>query len=204
MSLGDIILNIMVFEHHLKIAGCKIGEDALCATKMLFEKYIQYSKAYTLSLHASFIPKIVMVNIDFKLDFPIDRNKLNKLMNLPQYSNIVKISECESTGSSNVNIKIYKKKPENYNYKRHTFINNAFVEDDIGKINPYKPKKKRSTKYTTFIVFSSSKIILSGKYLCEMERAYKFFVTETMKNREFIEEKLKVPEGDFNTFMNED
>ncbi len=61
-----------------------------------------------------FLFKLVMMNLDFKLDFSIDRAQLNKLMNDPKYADKVHMSEYESTSHANVNIKMLKKKSPDF------------------------------------------------------------------------------------------
>ena len=67
--------------------------------------------------------------------------------------------------------------------------------------NPYKTKKTKKKEYTTFIVFSSSEIILSGRYEQEMKSDYEFFVSEVIGNKNVIEEKIKEPDTDLLTFL---
>jgi len=226
LSLGSFNLNIMMFDNNFKIAGCKTDNDAIKATEILWQNYIKPQNAFKIAnndfenlsennMNPRFVFKLVMMNVDFKLDFPIDRHELNLLMNSEKYNETIKMSQCESTAHSSVNIKLFKKKPINYEYKCLVIpLNN----DDpyittTGNKNPYKPQKKRKTnritskstktepKYTTFIVFSSSKIILSGKYEDSMKVAYNFFIEETFKNKNLIEEKIKEPQTDFITYM---
>jgi len=225
LSVGNYNLNIMVFKKSFKIAGCKNDEDAKIATKILWRDFIEPLNAYTLTedsptyssepLVPKFVFKRAMMNVDFKLNFPIDRDRLNHLMNEEKYKRIVHLSGYESTAHSSVNIKLFKAKPADYNYECLVMaVGEPPRLELIGKINPYKsrkpkkPKKenekrarKDEPKYTTFIVFSSSKIILSGKYMECMKEAYTFFIMETHQNKTLIEERIEAPKVDFLTYI---
>lgn len=210
LSIGDIILNIMMFKDNFKIAGCKKGDDAVEAMMILWQDYISKisskTGAWTKKLdfkteQPRFIFRLVMRNADFKLDFYIDREKLNELMNRSQYSDKIYMSQCETTGNTNVNIKMYTQEPVDYQHdclvmprgKEAYFIK---VDD-----NPYMTKKPGKKEYATFLVFSSSKIILSGRYEDDMKDMYEFFVKEVMKHRDLIEEKIEKPKFDLMTHL---
>ena len=53
---------------------------------------------------------------------------------------------------------------------------------------------KPPKKYNTFIVFSSSEIILSGRFHSSMKAAYEFFVHVVMSSKNQIQETLKAPD----------
>ncbi len=217
ISIGKLILHIMMFKNNFKIAGCKEDDNAVEATMILWQDYItKISEGWRLkdsidTTHPSgsaeikedpkFVFKLVMRNVDFRLGFFIDRASLNKFMNSPKYANYVSMSLCETTGTTNVNIKMYTNKPKGYTYnclvmpcdRKPYFINILH--------NPYKPKKPKKDKFTTFIVFSSSEIILSGRYEENMREMYEFFVKECIKHREDIEEKVVKPKTDLLTHL---
>ena len=54
-------------------------------------------------------------------------------------------------------------------------------------------KEKKKEIYTTFIVFSSSETILSGKYDSSMKENYEFFNKIINENRDKLEEKIRKP-----------
>lgn len=202
MSIGDLILNIMIFKDNFKIAGCKSMDHAIKAVKLLWDVNIKNLKdGYTLKKnhlgneHPSFLFRLVMKNVDFKLGFFIDREELNKLMNKKEYSHIVYMSQCETTGHTNVNIRIFCERPEDYNYDCLIIPSDKDAYFVKVKDNPYKIEKKKKDKIT-FIVFSSSEIILSGRYDSEMKRAYDFFIKTVFDHRNIIEEKIKKPQED--------
>lgn len=206
LSIGkQPLLNIMLFKDNLKIAGCKNIEDAQEAILVLWQDFIAKMipkgkaverTAWKLKNGAKqprFVFETVMRNVDFQLGFPIERRKLNILMNDEMYRNQVFMSQYEPTGHTNVNIKMYSIKPPKFKYdclviplKGDAFF---IALDDI----PYKnPKKKaKEKKYITFIVFSSSEIILSGKYEANMKDMYNFFVKTVFTHKDVIRERLK-------------
>ena len=205
LSIDKIILNIMLFKNNFKIAGCKNDDDAVEASMILWQNYILPSKRWSIisdEKHPKFVFCLVMRNVDFRLGFFIDRKELNRLMNDKKYSNKIFMSQHESTAHTNVNIKMFAKKPRGYMHDCLVMPQNK--ESYFVKLrhNPYKPKKKKKAKYTTAIVFSSSEIILSGRYDETMKKSYEFFVKTTVSNRKLIEEKLKSPDQDLIAHLN--
>lgn len=208
MSLGKKdrpLLNIMLFKSSFKIAGCKNREDAIEAIMVLWQDYIvNKPKTWKLATGVTnprFVFETVMRNVGFKLGFAIERPALNTLMNEEKYQDHVFMSQYEPSAHTNVNIKMFSEKPKNFRYdclvipldtKRKPFF--------IYLTNiPYKVEKKKQKiqgKYTTFIVFSSSETILSGRYDQNMEEMYNFFVTAAFKNKKAIEENLQAPNQD--------
>jgi hypothetical protein len=206
LSIGSVILNMMLFKDNFKIAGCKDNDDAVEAALIAWQDYIvkipncwKFRPQFD-DKEPRFIFRLVMRNVDFKLGFFIDRKALNKLMNSKKYDDKVFMSQCETTGHTNVNIKMYAHQPDGYDYdclvlpedKKYYFIK---LESNIYKV------KKAKKEYTTFIVFSSSEIILSGKYEDEMKLYYEFFISEVFKNKSLIEEKIEEPGVDLLTFL---
>lgn len=198
MSIGKINLNIMMFKDSLKIVGCKDTDDAGEAMMILWENYIRKSRVplYTLKPNETdvrFLFKVVMRNVDFKLGFFVDRQTLNTLMNSTKYKEEILMSQYETTEHTNVNIKMFSKKPKGFLYDCLIYNINPKKPPHFVKYsnNPYKnPKKKKKPNYITFIVFSSSEIILSGRYDSMMKKRYEFFVNEMFKNRKIIEENI--------------
>jgi hypothetical protein len=138
-----------------------------------------------------------MRNVDFKLGFYIDRENLNLLMNDPRYSDRIFMSQFETTGHTNVNIKMFSRRPDNFTFDC-LVIPTSKYEPYFIKLtsNPYKnQKKKEKDKYITFIVFSSSEIILSGRYDSVMKDMYEFFVETVFVNRRIIEENVHPPDA---------
>lgn len=206
LSIGDIILNIMLFKNSFKIAGCKKDDDAVEVSMILWQNHIRpvlNSFKTPNGEDPRFLFLLVMRNVDFRLGWPIDRQKLNKLMNDSRYSDRISMSQCETTSHTNVNIKMFSKKPKGFDYDCLVIPIDVKKEPYFVKMNknPYKSKKKKKKKYITFIVFSSSEVILSGRYEKNMKEAYEFFVAEVFKNKSAIEEKIEVPTVDLLTHL---
>jgi hypothetical protein len=217
ISIGNKNLNIFIFNNKLKIAGCKKLKQAEDVMIVLWNILGSIKNSYTVRTFEHilndpkidmdikdkinlldkkefddsprFIFEVVMSNVDFKLGFKIDRKKLNNLMNSEKYSNIVHISRFETTGNTNVNIKMFTTKPKNYVHHYLTFRDNV---PSVGTIehNIYDFKKKKKVKYNTFLVFRSSKVIESGCYSESMGEMYDKFISIINNNRCSIEEKI--------------
>jgi len=194
LSIGTINLNIMLFKDNFKIAGCKNYEDAITATKLIWNYISKIKDSFTFKddyKNAYFEFRLVMRNVDFKLGFIIDRIKLNNIMNTKKYENKIHICQCESTGHTNVNIKILSEKPPNFEFDTLTYPTGS-DEPVLAKTKETLfSKNKKKNEYVTFIIFSSSEIILSGKYYKSMKSLYEFFIPEIVKNKHLIEEKLE-------------
>ena len=197
VSVGDQpLLNIMMFRDNFKIAGCKDKDDAVEAILILWQDYIMKSTSWRLKKgykKPKFAFETVMRNVDFKLGFPIERPALNALMNDARYVKWVAMSQYESTGHTNVNIKMRSIRPADFTYECLVFPKRRkpyFI--NITKV-PFK-KDKPEKKYVTFIVFSSSEIILSGRYYDNMKEMYEFFVSTIFSNKHIVCEHLHEPD----------
>lgn len=207
----DLLLNIMIFNGCFKIAGCKRIEDAYEATMILWEEYIRHDKtlwSYVVKPDEDdkifFLTEMVMRNIDFHLGFCISREQLNYLMNKPEYKDIVHLSQYESTEHTNVNVRMKAPKPDSFRYDVLVYKNMKddkpyFTETSSNNFGKAKVKKK----YTTFIVFSTSEIILSGRYIENMKNVYNFFVNTVLSHRDILEEQVGKHSKPF-SFIEED
>jgi hypothetical protein len=207
LSVGtQPLLNIMMFKDSFKVAGCKSLNDAVEAVLILWQDYIygyrnkigaDGAKAWSLKPGEEtpkFIFETVMRNVDFKLNFPIERSALNSLMNRAEFSKKVFMSQYEATGHTNVNVKMYSVKPNGFLYDMLVIPDPEVWQPYFVKaeVNIFKtPKKKSKPAYVTFIVFSSSEIILSGRYDENMKEMYEFFVGTVFSHRGLVEEKLR-------------
>ena len=204
ISLGSKLFNVMMFDSTLGIQGCKKVEDAMEVVMILWEEYIlKIPNSYSLLddgvYHQPlFIFSESMTNVKYKLGFYIDREKINSLMNKPKYNNYIYMSQFEATGHTGVNVKMYSNKPDNMKYKTLVYNEDHF-ETVYVKNNVYDKKKKK--RFNTFIVFSSSEIILSGKYYESMKESYNFFNSIIEKNKDQIKEVITQPEQDLITFL---
>jgi hypothetical protein len=200
LSVGKYpMLNIMMFKDNLKIAGCKSVDDAAEALMILWQDYIvKKPHLWKLKKGATtprFQFQVVMKNVDFKFGFPIERNELNVLMNDPIYSDKVFMSQYEPTGQTNVNIKMHSVKPDGFKYDCLVIPlegNPYFVA--VSELTYKNPKKKtKGGKYITFIIFSSSEVILSGRYDGNMKEMYEFLVDVVMTHKNQIQEVIYNP-----------
>ena len=213
LSLGpdQPLLNIMLFKDNFKVAGCKKVDDAMEAIMFLWSTYlVDYQDLWRLKpcvtkkigpyagsrkIHPQFAIEPVMTNVDFKLGFPIERPALNRLLNQPEFRHMIDGADYEPTSQTNVSCRIYSNKPEDFAYDwLHIPVDTrkrAFVK-------PLKAvtwrKMKAPKKFNTFIIFSSSEIILSGRFASSMKAAYEFFVNVVMREKSQIEENLIAPD----------
>lgn len=205
LSLGDILINIMVFKDNLKLAGNKSLENAMESVMILWEDYIRdvpsrwnYREGFSKN-EVKFLFSLSMKNLNFDLGFPIDRYKLNKLMNNPEYRSKIHLSKYESTSDTNVNIKMRAIKPKEHKYDMLTYNNdcNTCVRSQTSELLFSKGKKKKD-EFITFIVFSSAQTNLSGRYHEVMKEYYNFFINTTKKHRKQIEENIEEPANKIN------
>lgn len=204
IALEDVIPNAMIFKDKIKIVGCKKIEDAVEVVRLLWEeyispipkswKYITSPAPITKKQMPHFVFEQVMKNGKFNFDFPIDRISLTRLMNSEKYKSIVKMAVYENTKQTCVKTRMYVRKPENFSYKCLIFPSKRNPKMLSININPYE-KDEVNEKYNTFIVFSSSQTILSGRHDSDMKRVYEFFMKEIIKNRDIVEETIEEKEG---------
>jgi hypothetical protein len=230
LSIGGILINIMIFKDSCKIAGSKTFEDATETLMILWEEFIQPLTPSLLlknpldttplellpnwrfrndivltgdsSKNAHFLFEPVMMNVDFSIGYPIDKSKFNSFMNKKEYKDRIFLSFCEKTSSTHVNVKMYANKPDNYKF----FIlcyENAGIQSPKFLMSTEKMyhRKKPKEKYTTFIVFSSSQVILTGRYTDNMEDNYEFFMNETQKHKNEITENVSGPKMSIFEYM---
>ncbi|MDB4769372.1 hypothetical protein OAG24_00255 [bacterium] len=206
LSIGEMLLNIMMFDNSIKIVGCKNDDDATIAVMILWEEYIQndpetwkYLPKYTSEdirterVYPEFIFNLVMRNIQNGLGFSLDREKLNELLNRVEYSDTIFMSQCETTGQTNVNLKMYAKKPDNFTYYCLYYKGGKNYSKRVDECPRIKIGK--AEEYVTFIIFTSSKTILSGKYEENMREMYYYFTDIIFQNKEYITEKLSKPKS---------
>lgn len=196
VSVGDKNLNTMIFNSKMKIVGNKNAQQAMDAVLILWRKICAIPDSYRI-LEKGALPRfvfdVVMTNVDFKLGFKIDRRKLNNLMNDTANGKLVYLSRFENTENTNVNIKMFAQKPNNFKYVCIEVQPNGRVKLIRLEKNPYidaKAEEKKKDKYTTFLVFRSSKVIESGRYAPCMKNSYDAFIDLMKTNRSLIEEKL--------------
>lgn len=190
LSLGNKKnINIFIFKSSFKIVGCKNQSMTEEIILILWENYIrQHKDCYTIvdNENPNFTFETVMTNIDFSLGFPINRKNLNTLMNDPQFKDHIKLSKYETTGDSHVNIYFYTHPQANYYYWKLIDDGETFIYEKVDNIK-YKNKKKIKKKYTTFLVFHSSKTIATARYSYDLEPNFNYFMKIIENNRKIIE-----------------
>jgi hypothetical protein len=200
VSIGDMMVNVMMFGNICKVAGNKSFANAAETIMILWEEYIRHDKILwsinSIKQDAHFLFDTVMVNVDFAMGFPIDKCKLNSFMQRKELKDSVYISQYEPTSSTHVNIKMYSPEPDNFSYQVLVY------EEGIKEMVPYfavcnqklySKLKPKTDKYTTFIVFSSSKIILTGRYPSNMKINYESFIKTAHENKSEILETIQRP-----------
>jgi len=193
----DKIITIKIFptgKFHL--TGCKNlkqQQDSLVEL-MRHIKSINTEESPTYTMEnddpLNIILEIVMVNVDFNIGFDIDQKKLDQILqkNANDFYSIY-----DTAVNTSVNIKFDYPDPDEKIFQQIIFNNdskkNKVVFSTVSECPKAKPKEKRTH---TFLVFSSSKVIQSGRYYdLEMPKVYKIFNDFILKHRNEIELKLK-------------
>jgi hypothetical protein len=193
MMLEGHHIHMMLFGDNIKVAGCRTDEDAILAVMILYENYLEpisvTRPCFSIKpghTQPMFIFDTVMRNVDFSLNFDLDRKEVNNVFNEPEYIDTIFLSQFETTEQKSVNVKMFAKKPANFKYTCYT-PHSPYLEtlDE----NPFH-KDSEAQSYNSLLVFASSKVILSGKYDEDMRKSYNFFVATLLKHRAQVEEKI--------------
>nr|QBK87412.1 MAG: transcription factor TFIID [Marseillevirus LCMAC201] len=136
------------------------------------------------------ILEVVMVNIDFHLGFNVDQKKLDQLL---QSDNNDFYTIYETPVNTSVNIKLDYPDPEEKRFHKIIIKGSVNKPRVIFTTTSDCPKARiNKTRTHTFLVFSSSKVIQSGRYYdSEMEPAYQKFHNFIIKHRNHIELQLQ-------------
>ena len=186
-----------------QMTGCKEDEQAEKCVKWFWDYIKDIKDIYTFSnekeeknnLKAIFIP--AMRNIDCRLNFLVDREKLDKYFNT--YTEYTSLLET-SFGYTGVNIKIPIVKPiTDFNLKQMRYVDNKWIYNeyvpysDYLKMLPEKDANKKINKqrYNTFLIFHSGKIIMSGMEASFMRGVYYEFLDIIRECYHIIEERLE-------------
>ncbi len=141
--------------------------------------------------------EIVMVNVDFKLGFKVDQEALDSLVQKNGGEDFY--STYETTLNTSVNIKMEYPEPEVKQFTQLS-VHPTKPEYTLSTINECPKARERKTRTHTFLVFSSSKVIQSGRYYeSQMEPAYKRFNTFIQTNKEAIKMKSITQKFDLNS-----
>ncbi len=136
------------------------------------------------------ILEVVMVNVDFHLGFDVDQKKLDKLL---QYANNDFYTIYETPVNTSVNIKLDYSEPVERKFQQVIITGSPKKPKVVFTTTNSCPKARpRDTRTHTFLVFSSSKVIQSGRYYeSQMELAYHKFHQFILSNRKDIELQLQ-------------
>jgi TATA-box binding protein (TBP) (component of TFIID and TFIIIB) len=145
-------------------------------------------------LKAIFIP--AMRNIDFGLNFFVDREKLDEYFNMcTDYHSLLETS----FGYTGVNIKIPIAKPiQELMLKQIECVNGTWIDPVYVPYTNYLDmlpekdvaKKLKKQRYNTFLVFHSGKVIMSGMEATFMKDVYYEFLDIIRECYDIIEERL--------------
>jgi len=201
MNVGVKYVNIKVSNKgKLQITGCNKTIHPVCIIQHFWWGIehvgcweFQTGETY---FKASVIP--VMSNINFSINFQINRENLNNIINTQtDYISILETSD----GYVGVNIKINMKKEslddvlvDQYSFANGTWeLSKSKVMDYIHTLSPKEQKKKISKCYVnTFLVFYSGKVIMSGGISnINRKSAYEEFMSiiQRYKNQIMIPER---------------
>lgn len=200
MIIEDKKVNFKVTRNgKFQITGCKFDRHSESCVKYIWNYIKDSTNIYTFIDEETYLKTLyipAMRNIDFNLNFLIDREKLDEYFN--NHTDYHSLLET-SFGYTGVNIKIPLKKPmaelriKQIDYKdgkwqKHTHIG----YNDYLDLLPEKEKikKNRKQRYNTFLVFHSGKVIMSGMEATFMEHVYYEFLDIVRKCYHIIEEKL--------------
>ena len=138
----------------------------------------------------------VMTNIDFNLGFIVNREELDKYMNQStKYNSLLETS----FGYTGVNIKFPAHGYKNNALLPHITYRGSWTDEMITYDSYYKglsekdqAKTKQKDKYTTFLVFHSGNVIMSGLDKQHMEDTFTEFINIINDCKSVIEEKLTI------------
>lgn len=194
-------INVKVSKNgKLQLTGIKSDDHFVESVRHIF-KYMDQLKSYTgkeiyeISNGEEF-PKIifnvVMKNIDFNLNFSVDRESLDMFIN----ENTEYFSLFESSINTGVNIKKESLNPYDSNMiclkiKKDESEITSVLYSDYFELLDEKEKQKllKKKKKFTFLVFQSGSCILSGSG-GDMKKTYEEFMCIMNANQQVFEEKL--------------
>ena len=183
-----------------QMTGCKNDDNADKCVKFFWEYIKDNPELYKFQNPDDKTFKIVfdpaMRNIDFDLNFLVDREKLDEYFNThTQYHSLLETS----FGYTGVNIKFPVVKPlTDLNLMSYTWSDGTWSECkyitymEYISMLPEKEglKKLNKQRYTTFLVFHSGKVIMSGMEETFMKDVYYDFLKIINDCYELIREKL--------------
>lgn len=187
-----------------QLTGCKSDEQIELCIKYIWDYIKDDHEMYKIvsfdtqeecdELNVMFIP--AMRNIYFNLGYTIDREKVDKHFNtIPNYYSLLETS----IGYTGVNIKVlYDKSIYDLKVDKMVYKNGEWCEKSKASYEEYlnvlKPKDRQKkidkSRYHTFLIFHSGKVIMSSISKEFSEAVYYQFIN-IMKNKQMFEEKLR-------------
>lgn len=220
-SLGKFINFKITSNGKFQLTGCKHNEQAEECIKHIWGYIKDNKNCYNIKKQWNEIEEsvdtfkviynVVMTNVDFNIGFIIDREAIDRYMNV--YTQFRSLLE-DNFGYTGINIK----KPiipllENLDLqmclKFQVYKNNKFEDimipysDYIKILDPKDIIKEKKVKYNTFLVFHSGKIIMSGIAKICMTKDFYTFVNIILKNKEIMQEVLETDEDKVLTDLEE-
>ena len=188
-----------------QMTGCKNHKHAELCIKYIWNYIKDNPTIYSFanendkSFQTLIIPS--MRNIDFSLGFNVDRERLNLYMANEASSHCLLETSFGYTG---VNIKIplksditkMKIKKLSYNEKTNEWsLINTIYDEYLNKLSKRdRDTKIKNTRYNTFLVFHSGKVIMSGLISNFMKPVYEEFLEMIRTCYDEIEERLEISE----------
>jgi hypothetical protein len=196
-------IHMMWFNSSIKIAGCGSDDDAVLAINMLFDWYIKplqlagkvTGKSYYTITGGDVEPRFVfdtaMKNVDFSLGLDLDREQVNNLLNRKTKSTSrvldkVFLAQFETTEQKSVNMKMFAQKPAGFTWTQ-------YLPEDANKLSQTTElmhTESREQLYSSFLIFFSGKVIMSGKYDEDMRQSFEGFVQLMRENEALVEDTL--------------
>lgn len=202
---GGKMINTKVSQNgKFQITGCKENFHFLDCLKYVYQHLCavqEYTGVPVFTIKpqcVNQVPRVVfntvMKNIDFKLNFNVQRDKLDTFIN----AHTDFYSLFEASINTGVNIKMKSTQPHDNILTCLEFPTPTTTKETNVPYSEYltfldeKEKKKEATKekFTTLLIFNSGSCIQSGSGP-EMEKVYYKFFKLMMENREKFEEKLE-------------
>lgn len=180
-----------------QMTGCKTSEHPELCVKLVWE-YIRHHPdiyEYTRGTHLEALVVPSMRNVDFSLGFIVDREKLvNFISEQTKYNWYLEISN-KYTG---VNTKIpLQKDITALKISKIQYLNSEWMQDEVTyqeylDILSLKDRlaKLREPKFTSFLIFHSGRVIVSGLTEDYTEHNYRYFTSIMRDIFDTIEERL--------------
>lgn len=186
MKVQDKFINIKVSNKgKLQITGCSHDQYAVMILKSFWKRIQNHPEIWSFQtddfFKSSIIP--VMCNINFSIDFQINREALNTIVNT-RTEHVSILEPSDGYVGVNIKISVQEKPLDEIFLDQYSFIDDEWKRDKtkftdyIETLTVKEQKKKISKCYVnTFLVFYSGKVIMSGgiSYI-NRKRAYDVFM----------------------------